>query len=232
VVARSPAESNGESNDKGKTSSIKVAIVDDHPMVAEGLARLVASESDLEFVGVAGSVADAVSLVAREGPDVVLMDYHLPDGDGAEATASILRRWPHVKVLMLSGSSETEVLSKAIEAGCSGFISKNRRAGDIMSAVRSVARGEIVMRADQLAEVMNRLSAPANSEGLTARELEILRLLAKGRSSAEIAIELFLSKHTVRNHIRNILMKLDAHTMLAAVAVATRDGILSLNEIG
>jgi DNA-binding NarL/FixJ family response regulator len=214
------------------TERISVAIVDDHAMVADGLARIVSSESDFELAGLASNVAEALSLIERQTPDVVLMDFHLPDGNGAEATEKVLQRWPDTKILMLSGSGANDLLARAIEAGCAGFLDKSRPASDVVAAVRAVSRGESVMRSDELAGLLGKLRSKSNGEGLSTRELGVLRLLATGRSSDAIASELFLSIHTVRNHVRNILMKLGAHSKLEAVAIAARDGIIGLEEIG
>ena len=214
------------------TSRISVAIVDDHAMVADGLARIVSGESDFELAGLASNVAEALSLIERQTPDVVLMDFHLPDGTGAEATERVLQRWPDTKILMLSGSGAHDLLARAIEAGCAGFLDKSRPGSDVVGAVRAVSRGESVMRSDELAGLLGKLRSKSNGEGLSARELEVLRSLATGRSTDAIASELFLSIHTVRNHVRNILMKLGAHSKLEAVAIAARDGIIGLDEIG
>jgi DNA-binding NarL/FixJ family response regulator len=213
---------------------IRVVIVDDHMMVAEGLARIVSAESDFELVGLASTVAQALALVELESPDVVLMDYHLPDGDGAEATEKILAKLPETKVVMLSGVGSNELLARAIESGCSGLLGKDRPGEDVVAAIRSASRGESVMRLDDLAGLLGRLrnTQQASAQFLSARELEVLRLLAKGHSTEAIAKELYLSIHTVRNHVSNILSKLGAHSKLEAVALAARDGIVALNEIG
>ncbi len=160
------------------------------------------------------------------------MDYRLPDGNGVDATEQILQRWPDAKILMLSGSEETEVLTRAFEAGCVGFLVKNRPWAEIVAAIRAISRGESVMRAEELAGLLNRLknTTSGDAKWLTARELEVLTLLAKGRPTDVIAEELFLSTHTVRNHISNILSKLGAHSKLEAVAIAVRDGIISLDR--
>ena len=201
-------------------------------MVAEGLARMVSHESDFELAGVAGNIAQALTLIELQAPDVVLMDFGLPDGNGAEATATILQRWPDIKILMLSGSGGSDLLARAIEAGCAGFLDKSRPGSDVVAAIRAAAQGESVVRADELAGLLKKLRAVSNGEGLSVRELEVLRLLAAGRSTDAIARELFLSIHTVRNHVRNILMKLGAHSKLEAVAIAARDGVIGLDEIG
>jgi DNA-binding NarL/FixJ family response regulator len=225
-----------ETNDAAlrPTERIRVAIVDDHAMVAEGLARIISAENDFELAGIAMTAADALTLVAREAPQVILMDYRLPDGDGIEATKKILEHSPETKVVMLSGSGGNDLLVRAIEAGCSGLLAKNRPGSDVVSAVRAASRGEPVLRTDELASLLGRLRNPVREEApwLSPRELEVLRLLAKAHSTEDIAKELFLSANTVRNHVSNILSKLGAHSKLEGVAIAARDGIIPLDEIG
>jgi DNA-binding NarL/FixJ family response regulator len=213
-------------------SRTKVAVVEDHSMVAEGFARIIAAEEDLEFVGTASTLADAMELVKNTSPQVVLMDYHMPDGDGDQATRDVLARFPNTKILMLSGGDGDDLVGRAMEAGCSGFLEKTRPAIDIVTSIRAVIRGELVLRANDLVGLMERIRDGAIGDALTVRELEVLRHLAKGESSEEIATKLFVSVHTVRNHVQNILMKLNAHSKLAAVATATRLGILGLDDIG
>ncbi|HXZ82271.1 MAG TPA: response regulator transcription factor [Acidimicrobiales bacterium] len=211
---------------------IRVGIVDDHAMVAEGLGVLLREERDLEIVGIAATVAEAIELVERRRPHVLLLDYRLPDGDGATAATEILRRWPSTKVVMLSAAGGDELLARSIEAGCSGFLPKDRSGHEVVSAVRAAYRGESLIPTAVLSGLLDRLRrAPQGKAGdLTQREFEVLRLLAKGMSTEGISSLLFLSEHTVRNHVRNILAKLGAHSKLEAVAVAARDGIISLED--
>jgi DNA-binding NarL/FixJ family response regulator len=163
---------------------------------------------------------------------VLLLDYRLPDGDGATAATEILRRWPSTKVVMLSAAGGDELLARSIEAGCSGFLPKDRSGHEVVSAVRAAYRGESLIPTSVLVGLLDRLRrAPQGKAGdLTQREFEVLRLLAKGMSTEGISSLLFLSEHTVRNHVRNILAKLGAHSKLEAVAVAARDGIISLED--
>jgi DNA-binding NarL/FixJ family response regulator len=213
--------------------TVRIVIVDDHEMVAEGFARIVEAEDDLELAGIASSVEEALTLVGSVRPDVVLMDFNLPDGDGVTATERIIEGWPGTRVVLLSGSGGNELLARAIAAGCSGLLAKDRPARDIVAAVRAAARGESVVRPDELAGLLDRLRNPTiDPQALTARELEVLRLLAKGRSTDAIASELYVSPHTVRNHVSNILAKLGAHSKLEAVAIATRDGTIAIQDIG
>jgi DNA-binding NarL/FixJ family response regulator len=213
-------------------SKTRVAIVEDHAMVAEGFARIIAAEADLECVGIASTLAEAMPLVEHTSPDVVLMDFHLPDGDGSQGTRDVLARRPSTKVMMLSGAHGDDLAARAIEAGCSGFLKKTRPASDIVTSIRAVARGELVVSADELAGVLERFRSGAVGGSLTAREREVLRHLARGQSNEDIAKELYVSLHTVRNHVQNILTKLNAHSKLSAVAIGMRLGILGLHEIG
>jgi DNA-binding NarL/FixJ family response regulator len=208
---------------------ITVAIVDDHLMLAEMFALMVSRESDMELSGTAQSVAEAISLVERKRPDVVLMDYRLPDGDGIAAVDVILERWPETRVLMLSGDAPQDLMARAIESGCVGLLAKNRPMEELLGAIRSAARGELVFRLDEMNTLLHHLRTSTNpdAEFLTQRELEVLQLLAHGFSTEKIAADLFISVHTVRNHVSKILAKLGAHSKLEAVAIATRDKIVT-----
>jgi DNA-binding NarL/FixJ family response regulator len=199
-------------------------------MVAEMLSLMVSGEKDMRLLGTAQGVADALTLVERERPNVVLMDYRLPDGDGISAVKSILDRWPDTHVVMLSGDDGHDLMARAIEAGCVGMLAKDRPIDELLSAIRSASRGELVFRADEMNRLLTHLRRPTNpdAEFLTQREIEVLRLLAEGLSTEKIASELFISIHTVRNHVSKILIKLGAHSKLEAVAIATRDKILNL----
>ncbi len=223
-----------QSQEIASDGPIRVMIVDDHHMVADALARVVSNESDFVLAGVAYDLADAVVQIGREPPEVILMDYRLPDGDGATATAQILARWPDVKVIMLTGFGSEEILVRAIESGCVGMLSKVRPASDVVTAVRNAWRGISVLTSEELAGLMHRFTRPAagNAGELTPREFEVLRLLGRAKTVEMIAAELFMSVHTARNHISSILSKLGAHSKLEAVTIAARDGLISLSDIG
>ena len=211
---------------------VRVGVVDDHAMVADGLKTLLSEHADIDVVGTAATAAEAIELVDRFQPDVLLLDFRLPDGDGAGVTEEVLRRSPSTRVVMLSAVGGDELLARSIEAGCSGFLPKDRSGDEVVHAVRAAARGESLVPTDVLVGLVDRLKrAPKGKHGdLTPRELEILGMLAKGMSTEGISSSLFLSEHTVRNHVRNILAKLGAHSKLEAVAVAARDGIVSLQR--
>jgi two-component system response regulator DevR len=207
---------------------IRVLVCDDHSVVAEALGMILGTEPDIEVVGVAGSVAEVRRLAVTSRPDVVLMDYGLPDGDGVAATAAIKASQPDVQVIMLTSFVDEDVLVAAIQAGCSGYVTKHKGSAEVIAAVRLAAEGEALVSPDMLARLLPRLRRGHARLGwdLTPRERQVLELLAQGQSKEEIARRLFLSSNTVRNHIQNILTKLGAHSRLEAVAAAAREGLL------
>jgi len=177
------------------------------------------------MVATAASVAAAVELAASERPDVVIMDDLLPDGDGVVAARRIRADQPEVKALILTGSGNQGALSEALEAGLVGCLEKTAALDRLAAAVRAVTRGEVVIES-QTRRRLTRAMRGDHTE-LTRREREVLALLAEGLSNRAIAERLVLSLHTVRTHVQTILRKLDAHSKLEAVAVATRDGLLA-----
>jgi two-component system response regulator DevR len=207
---------------------IGVLIVDDHRMFSESLARLLSAEDDITVLGTATSGSAAIDLAERLQPQVVLVDYHMPDQDGVAVAAEIKRHNPDVMVIMLTGSSDERVMVAAIEAGCSGFLTKDRAAAELADAVRKVAVGEALISPAMLARLLPRLSRSHRAVGsdLTERELEVLDLLAQGRTNNAIAAHLHLSVNTVRNYVQSVLTKLGAHSKLEAVSMAVREGVI------
>jgi DNA-binding NarL/FixJ family response regulator len=230
--------------------ALRVMVCDDHRVVAQGLAGMVERQSDMTVVGMAHSMAGALEMAAAHDPDVVLMDYRLPDGDGVSATQALKAANPQVKVVLLTSFTDETVLLAAMEAGCSGFVTKHQGGEEVVRAVRLAAAGEAVVSADMLSRLLPRLSPQTRGVGqgggrqgrspgwdLTARELEVLQLLAEGASTPAIAERLVLATNTVRNHIQNIFSKLEVHSRLEAVTTAARAGLirgaagLSLSEV-
>jgi len=207
---------------------LRILLVEDHQMVAQGIVELVSAEPDLEVVGVEATVAGATDAAARLRPDVVLMDYRLPDGDGVEATRQIRDVAPATAVVMVTSVASESVLLGAIDAGCAAFVLKDSPMQDVIDATRAAGRGEAVIAPSLLARLLPRLrrttSAPPTA--LTDREQQVLELLVEGLSSQAIAERLFLSMNTVRNHVQNILVKLGAHSRLEAVATAVKTGLV------
>jgi DNA-binding NarL/FixJ family response regulator len=214
--------------DAGAAVPIRVVILDDHQMFSESVARLLGAEHDVEVVAVAATMSTALTAVAAEAPDVAVVDYLLPDGDGVEAARQILAASPSTRVLMLTGLADEDVLAAAIEAGCAGFVTKDRALQELLVAVRLVHAGDAYVPPRLLAALLPRFGRERRGLGsdLSSREREILGLVAQGLGNKAIAAELVLSVHTVRNHVQNVLTKLQAHSKLEAVAVATREGVL------
>jgi DNA-binding NarL/FixJ family response regulator len=198
------------------TTRIRVVIVDDQVLVAEGLARIVAGSDDLAVVGMATGPDDLPALSVESAPHVVLLDYRLADDTGYAAVPAVAAAWPKARVLLVTGYPSEHTRSQARTAGCAGFVSKGESSEALLQAIRAIARGEDV----------GLDGTAADGEALTARELEVLGLLAEGRSAAEIAEQLFIGVVTVRNHVQRILRKLDASTQLEAVIVGMRRGFV------
>lgn len=219
-----------ERNAKPRTPGrqIRVLIVDDHVMLAESLRGLIDGQPDLEVTGVAHDVQGAVDVAAQSPPDVVLMDYGIPDGDGLRGARLLKEQHAGVTVLVFSGYGSASLVAEAIEAGCDGFVRKTASGDELLAAIRRAASGEAVFSATDLLAATQLLRSPKRGVSeLSERELEVLQLLVGGASTDAIAASLFVSSHTVRSHVRHILEKLGAHSKLEAVAIALRTGIIA-----
>jgi two-component system, NarL family, nitrate/nitrite response regulator NarL len=211
---------------------IRVLFVEDHQLLAEALSAMLAREPDIEVVGVAGSVAQAKEL-ARDRLDVVLMDYRLPDGTGAEATRAIKARWPVARVVMLTAVKDDETVLESIQAGADGYLTKDRAADDVVQAVRAAYAGETLLPRSVILEIAKRVAAAKEKgddrrmiEPLTPRELEVLRALTDGLSTPEICEKLYIAPNTLRTHVQNIMSKLRVHSKLEAVAFALKNRLV------
>jgi len=209
-------------------------VVDDHQLLTQSLLMVLKEEEDLTVVATAASVAEAQVTARRTVPDVVLMDYRLPDGLGTDAARLIRADNPAIKVVMLTGFPDDSILLAAIEAGCSGYITKDSAVGEAISAVRAAHAGEALISPAMLARLLPKLRRDYRGVGssLTDREREVLRLLAQGSQNQAVADQLFLSVNTVRKHVQSILTKLGAHSKLEAVAIAVREGVIELGDDG
>ncbi|MCA1830059.1 MAG: response regulator [Actinomycetota bacterium] len=208
---------------------IRVLIVDDHMMVAQGLAKVLSDQPDITVVGTASRVEDAVASARLHQPDVVMMDYELPDGNGVQATERIRADRPETRVVMVTSYTDEHVLIAAIEAGASGYVTKHKVIDEVVNAVRAAHAGEALISPTMLARLLPKLRPSERTVGsdLTAREIEVLKLLAEGLSNQAISDKLVISLHTVRHHVQNIITKLGAHSKLEAVATAARAGVIS-----
>ena len=211
-----------------ENAKIRVLIVDDHAMVAQGLAKVLGEQDDIEVVGTVGRVEDAVASARLHRPDVVMMDYELPDGNGVQATERIRTDRPETRVVMVTSYTDEQVLISAIEAGASGYVTKHKVIEEVVSAVRAAHAGEALISPTMLARLLPKLRPSERTIGsdLTPREIEVLKLLAEGLSNQAISEKLVISLHTVRHHVQNIITKLSAHSKLEAVATAARAGII------
>jgi len=199
----------------------RILIVEDHQVVADGLAALINDQKDMIVVGQAGSVSDAVSRAAELSPDVVLMDFRLTDGTGADAGAGIRQVRPDTKLIFLTREDSDAARFAAIEAGASAFIHKSKAASEVVEAIRTVAGGGTLFTPRAISTLINkRREVESQLERLTAREKEVLRLMAEGMASREIASKLGISYTTVRTHIRSLGSKLGVHSKLEAIIKA------------
>jgi DNA-binding NarL/FixJ family response regulator len=213
---------------QSQSETIGVLLVDDHRMFGESLARLLADEPGIEVLAVATSGAEALRLAGALRPKVVLLDQEMPDRDGISVAAELKSKDPDLMVVMLTSSTDDRVLLGAIEAGCSGFLTKDRAAAEVAETVRVAAAGEAVIAPAMLARLLPQLNRQHQAVGsdLTEREIEVLRLMAQGHANKTVARDLTLSVHTVRNHVQSILTKLGAHSKLEAVSIAVREKLI------
>jgi DNA-binding NarL/FixJ family response regulator len=206
---------------------IRVMIVEDHVIVSEGLSALLNDQPDITVIGSAASVAESVSNAESLLPDVLLVDFRLPDGTGAEAGARIRQLRPSTKLIFLSRDDSDAARIAAMEAGASAFLHKSRAAGEVVDAIRIVARGGNLITPALIAELLNRRRAMTSQlQKLTSRERQVLRLVATGISSREIAKQLGISYTTVRTHIRSLGYKLDVHSKIEATVKARELGLI------
>jgi DNA-binding NarL/FixJ family response regulator len=208
--------------------NVTMVIIDDHLMFAESLSRLLSDDEQITVLGAAASASEGLDLVDQLDPDVVLVDFQLPDRTGVEVATEVKARSPRTMVVMLTASTDDRVLLAAIDAGCSGFLTKDRAASEVAEAVRAAAAGEALISPAQLARLLPKLSRTHRAVGadLTDRERELLQHLAHGQTNKVIAAELHLSVNTIRNYVQSVLTKLNAHSKLEAVSTAVREGII------
>jgi DNA-binding NarL/FixJ family response regulator len=220
---------------KSDKEPIRVIVVDDQELFRRGLTMLLAVEDGIEVVGEAGDGVDGTNLATTVAPDVVLLDIRMPKRSGIEACLAIKEAVPSAKIIMLTVSDEEADLYEAVKSGASGYLLKDSSIEEVAQAVRVVADGQSLISpsmAVKLIDEFKQMSRPEreNVPGLrlTDRELEVLRLVAKGMNNREIARQLFISENTVKNHVRNILEKLQLHSRMEAVMYAVKEKLLDL----
>jgi DNA-binding NarL/FixJ family response regulator len=204
-------------------TEITCLIVDDHEVVREGLRLSLSRAPHIRVIGEAPDGEQAIELVERRRPDVVVMDVRMPGMDGLEATRQIMDKVPGTSVLIFTAFSERSLLARGLDSGAKGYILKEAPHEALLRAVERVARGEGYVDPALMPAF---LSGRGQADMLTAREREILQLLADGLSNADVAAKLFISQETVKSHVRHILAKLEADTRTQAVAIALRESII------
>jgi DNA-binding NarL/FixJ family response regulator len=216
---------------------LRVLIADDHALFRRGLEMVLDNEPDIEVVGEAHDGDQAVDRAAELMPDVVLMDVRMPRRSGIEATQKIKEQLPHVKILVLTNSDEEADLYDSIKAGASGYLLKEISSEEVADSIRSVMQGHSRISPAMASKLLTEFQAMTKREDdrqplapprLTDRELEVLSLVAQGKGNRDIAGDLFISENTVKNHIRNILEKLQLHSRMEAVIYAVREKLLDI----
>lgn len=212
---------------------IRVLIVDDHHLFRRGVSALLSDREDLEVVGEAASGIEAIDRARDLMPDVVLMDIKMPEMDGLAATRQLKAEMPYVRIMMLTVSETDEDLFEAIKAGASGYLLKNVDPETLVASVLQVQRGEVPIAPTMAVKILRELAAPpeASVQALTARERQVLELLAGGKANKEIAFTLKISENTVKNHLRNILEKLHLQNRVQAALYAVRMGLAEKQDV-
>jgi len=235
--SRETADSAAARDDLKVPEPIRTLIVDDHALFRRGLEMVLDSEPDIELVGEAGDGTEAVSKAGDTLPDVVLMDIRMPRTTGIEACRALKEVAPSAKIVMLTISDEEEDLFEAIRAGASGYLLKDIPLDEVAETVRAVYGGQSLINPSMAGKLLTEFAALAKREEeeppqevpapkLTDREIQVLRLVARGMNNRDIAKELFISENTVKNHVRNILEKLQIHSRMEAVMVAVREKLI------
>src|SRR6202020_799504 len=219
---------------------IRVLIADDHALFRRGLEMVLDEEDDIDLVGQASDGAEAVTVAGESLPDVVLMDIRMPKTSGIEACRATKEVAPSAKIVMLTISDEEEDLFEAIRAGASGYLLKDIPLDEVAEAVRAVNGGQSLINPSMAGKLLTEFATLANRDTtedraqhvaapkLTDREMEVLKLVARGMNNRDIAKELFISENTVKNHVRNILEKLQIHSRMEAVMIAVREKLIEI----
>ena len=233
------AEVTVTSNKAGSSGAdpIRVLVVDDHALFRRGLEMVLQQEPDIEVVGEASDGAEAVVTAVNTTPDIVLMDVRMPRRGGIDACTAIKDAVPSAKIIMLTISDEEADLYEAIKAGAMGYLLKEISIEEVASAIRAVAEGQSLISPSMASKLLTEFASMIKKTDerqqvltprLTDREMEVLRLVARGLNNRDIAKELFISENTVKNHIRNILEKLQLHSRMEAVVYAVREKLLEI----
>jgi len=215
-----------------------IVIVDDHPLFREGLKSIIGRNTGFEVIGEAGHARDALRIIRKLKPDLVLVDIRLPDKNGIELTREISRLFPEMHIMMVTMHAKVDYIVKAFEAGATGYVVKESATEKLMEGIETVFKGEYFMDSAVSHKVVKKLIenpqkevrfANTAYETLTSREQEVMALLAEGLSTKETAEKLFISPKTAENHRSNIMRKLDLHSTLELVRYAAKIGVIDVN---
>ncbi len=234
------AVAEGTTDSQRGPDPIRALIVDDHALFRRGLEMVLAAEDDIELVGEASDGAEAVEKAAESLPDVVLMDIRMPKSSGIEACRAMKEAAPSSKIVMLTISDEEEDLFEAIRAGASGYLLKDIPLDEVAEVVRAVHGGQSLINPSMAGKLLTEFATLAKRDDeeraqqvpapkLTDREMQVLKLVARGMNNRDIAKELFISENTVKNHVRNILEKLQIHSRMEAVMIAVREKLIEFS---
>lgn len=207
-------------------SPIRVLLVDDHPVVRDGLAAVIEHQQDMTIVGQAGSGSEAVSQFRQHRPDVTVLDMLMPDKDGSEVIAELKKEFPSSRFIVLTTYDEDEAIYRAVRAGARGYLLKDAPSSQILDAIRTVAGGGTYLPS----HVANVLADRMNRPEMTTREMEVLRLMAAGMSNLEIGDKLFISEATVKSHVNNLLRKMNVTDRTQAVIAGLERGLITLKH--
>ena len=211
--------------------SIRVLIADDHGVVRQGLTMYLKLDEELEVVGEASNGEEALYMTRDLRPDVVLMDVLMPVMDGITATEKIKAELPEVEVVALTSVLDDGAVTGAVRAGAMGYLLKNTKPRELCRAIKGAAAGQVQLDPEAAARLMREMRTPEKPESLTARETEVLGLLARGKANKQIARELFVEEKTVKAHVSGILRKLGVSSRTQAALYAVRTGLVSLDEL-
>ncbi|MGD6816028.1 response regulator [Metabacillus sp. 113a] len=208
---------------------IRVLFADDHEMVRIGVSSYLNAQPDIEIIGEAEDGGEACSMALELKPDIILMDLVMKEMDGIEATRMIIEKWPEAKIIIVTSFLDDEKVYPALQAGASSYMLKTSKASEIARAIRETHRGQSVLEPEVTGKMMQRMRQPKGvrlHDELTAREMEILLLMAQGKSNQEMADELFIAIKTVKVHVSNILSKLEVHDRTQAVIYAFKNELV------
>jgi DNA-binding NarL/FixJ family response regulator len=205
--------------------AVRVLVVEDHRLVAESLGSALRTQRGIAVVALASTIAEAFASLERYKVDVILLDQRLPDGLGTEAVARIVAKYPDCNVIMVSASNSATVVEQALRAGCTGYITKGGTVAQLLDAIHTVRNGTTVISPEIAHRLVNRRGR-ASTMGVSQRQIDVLRCLADGLGSDQIAKRLFLSPNTVRNHIQSAIEVLGCHSRVQAVSEALRMGLI------